>query len=251
MFVYLYFLYSDDSLIRTRLFPVDIVVHISAKTIQMKKAGHSSREIGARDRFKKEGGGLYDDMAALFTEMRLKQNEDLYRYTLSLKDFIHYQCFTNFHIQVSFRKHTFCGQWEALTSLHRFNHASWVAVVTQTGRVKSAHNRYVIEYFGGLFVLSFCDFKLLVRIGGFVIGIIQIASFSLYSHHFFLIHLLIFRCNFISGMCRTQQRQMEEHWLIIQYTQLSSLLYRLLNPTSQQHQIHGWKTIPNHQILDW
>ena len=52
-----------------------------------------------------------------------------------------------------------------------------VAVVTPANRPKSDRNRYVIEVFGGLFVLShwFLDFA--VGVGDFVIGLSQISSF--------------------------------------------------------------------------
>ena len=36
----------------------------------------------------------------------------------------------------------------------KVNHTSWVAVVTPTDRPKSVLYRCVIEYFGGVFVLS-------------------------------------------------------------------------------------------------
>ena len=46
---------------------------------------------------------------------------------------------------------------------NRFNHTSWVAIVTLTDRPKSVRNRCVIEVFGGVFALSRCflDFTLL------------------------------------------------------------------------------------------
>ena len=43
---------------------------------------------------------------------------------------------------------SFCSHWESWDPVNRFNHTSWVAVVTQTGRPKSVHNRSVIEAFG-------------------------------------------------------------------------------------------------------
>ena len=39
--------------------------------------------------------------------------------------------------------------------VNRFNHTSWVDVVTPTDRPKSVRNRCVIEVFGGVCVLSF------------------------------------------------------------------------------------------------
>ena len=44
--------------------------------------------------------------------------------------------------------------YTALISVNRFNHTSWMTVVTPTDRSKSVRNRYVIEAFGGVFVLS-------------------------------------------------------------------------------------------------
>ena len=40
--------------------------------------------------------------------------------------------------------------------VNRFNHTSWVVVVTPTNRPKSVCNRCVIEHFVALFVLSLC-----------------------------------------------------------------------------------------------
>ena len=49
---------------------------------------------------------------------------------------------------------------------HRFNHTSWVPVVTPIDRVKSVRNRCVIEVFGGdfFFVLSRCFLDLSVGV---------------------------------------------------------------------------------------
>ena len=61
--------------------------------------------------------------------------------------------------------------------LNRFNHTSWVVVVTSTHCPNSVRNRCVIEVFGGIFVLLRCflDFSVGVRV--FVIGLSQISSF--------------------------------------------------------------------------
>ena len=49
--------------------------------------------------------------------------------------------------------------------------------VTQPDRPKSVHNRYVIEVFGGVFVLSRCFLDFSVGVGAFVIGLSQIVFF--------------------------------------------------------------------------
>ena len=54
-----------------------------------------------------------------------------------------------------------------------------MAVVTPTDRPKSVRNRYVIELFVALFVLSLCPFDISAGVGAFVIGLSQISSFSL------------------------------------------------------------------------
>ena len=46
------------------------------------------------------------------------------------------------------------GYWEGWVPVNRFNHTSWMTVVTPTDRPKSVRNRCVIEVFGGVFVLS-------------------------------------------------------------------------------------------------
>ena len=57
-------------------------------------------------------------------------------------------------------------------------HTSGVAVVIPIDRPKSVRNRCVIEYFGGVSVLSHCfwDFWIWI-VGAFVIGLSQISSF--------------------------------------------------------------------------
>ena len=39
--------------------------------------------------------------------------------------------------------------------VNRFNHISWMAIVTPTVHPRSVRNHCVIEHFGGVFVLSF------------------------------------------------------------------------------------------------
>ena len=66
--------------------------------------------------------------------------------------------------------------------VNRFNHTSWVAVVTPTDRPKSVRNRCVIEVFMACLCcrVAFLDFS--VGVGAFVIGLSQISSFfSSYS----------------------------------------------------------------------
>ena len=55
---------------------------------------------------------------------------------------------------VSFWLHSFCVKWEGWDPVNWFNHTGWVAVVTPTDRSKSVRNRWVIEVFSGVFVLS-------------------------------------------------------------------------------------------------
>ena len=64
-----------------------------------------------------------------------------------------------------------------LGSRNKFNHTCMVAIVTQTCRPKSVHNRCEIDVFGGVFVLSRCFFDFSVGVGAFVIGLTQISSF--------------------------------------------------------------------------
>ena len=63
-----------------------------------------------------------------------------------------------------------------LDTINRFNHTSWMAVVTSTGRHKSVRNRCVIAVLVALLccqlVVQFC-----VDIGAFVIGLSQISFF--------------------------------------------------------------------------
>ena len=85
-------------------------------------------------------------------------------------------------LNLSFRKHLLL----LYNSLNRFNHTSWMAVVTQIDRPKSVCNRR----FSGVFVLCL-DCFISDGIGAFVIGLCQISSvFSLskriYTQHIFI-----------------------------------------------------------------
>ena len=66
---------------------------------------------------------------------------------------------------------------ERLSARKPFNHSSDVAVVTPTHCPKSVRNRYVIEFFGGVFVLSRCLINFSVGVGAFVTGLSEISSF--------------------------------------------------------------------------
>ena len=65
--------------------------------------------------------------------------------------------------------------------VNRFNHTRRVTAVTPTVRPKSVRNRWVIEVFGGVFMLSCCFLDFSVGVGAFVIGLIQFSSF--FSHN--------------------------------------------------------------------
>ena len=58
-------------------------------------------------------------------------------------------------------------------------HISWVAAESPTFRPTSVQNCWVIELFGGVFVLSLCLFNISVGIEAFAIGLSQIFSCSL------------------------------------------------------------------------
>ena len=60
------------------------------------------------------------------------------------------------------------GSWK-VGPVNMVNHTSWVAVVTPTDRPKSFSNRFVIELFVALFVLSLCPFDISFDVGVFVI----------------------------------------------------------------------------------
>ena len=69
--------------------------------------------------------------------------------------------------------------------VNRFNHTSWVVIVTQTDRPKSVRNRSAIEVYGGVLVLSRCVVDFPVDVGAFVIQLSQIFfHFSYEINHF-------------------------------------------------------------------
>ena len=73
------------------------------------------------------------------------------------------------------------GKQEGWDPVNRFNHTSWVTIVTPTNRPKSVRKSCLIEVFGGVFVLSRCVLDLsVVGVGAFVIRLSQISSF--FSH---------------------------------------------------------------------
>ena len=74
-----------------------------------------------------------------------------------------------------------CDEFEGCDPVNRFNHTSWVAIVTPTDRRKSVRNRCVIEVFGGVIVLSRCFLDFSVGVGAFVIGLSHISSFFFQS----------------------------------------------------------------------
>ena len=66
--------------------------------------------------------------------------------------------------------------------VNRFNHTSWMALVTPTDRPKSVCNRCVIEVFGEVFVLSI-GFRIFCLYRGFCHMTESNPSFSLFSEH--------------------------------------------------------------------
>ena len=72
--------------------------------------------------------------------------------------------FTN--VYVSFWLHSFSGLWECWDPINRFNHSSFVAVVTPTNRPKSVRNHSLIEVLGGVLC---CDvaFWIFLLVWGF------------------------------------------------------------------------------------
>ena len=66
--------------------------------------------------------------------------------------------------------------------VNRFNHISWVAVVTPTDRPKSVRNRCVIEVFGCVFLLSLSFLNFSMGVGAFLIGLSHISSFFSYCN---------------------------------------------------------------------
>ena len=65
---------------------------------------------------------------------------------------------------------------EGWAPVNRFNHTSWLAIVSPTDRPKSVRNRCVIEVFGGVYVLLRCFWGFSVGLRTFVIGLSQIPS---------------------------------------------------------------------------
>ena len=55
--------------------------------------------------------------------------------------------------------------------VNRFNHTSWVALVTPTDRPKSTRNRCVIDIFDGVFMLTLLFLEFSVGVRAFVIGL--------------------------------------------------------------------------------
>ena len=55
-----------------------------------------------------------------------------------------------------------------------------MAIVTPTDCPKLVRNRFVIEYFGGVFGLSHCLLDFSVGVRAFIIGLSQISSFFSY-----------------------------------------------------------------------
>ena len=65
-----------------------------------------------------------------------------------------------------------------LGTVHRYNHNSWITVVTPTDNSKSVHNRCVIEVLVAFVCCQFV-FEFSVGIRGFVTGLCQISFFFL------------------------------------------------------------------------
>ena len=74
--------------------------------------------------------------------------------------------------------HSFCDKLNGLGPVNRFNHTSWVAVVTPTNRPKAVRNLCVIEVLVTFLCLSLCFFGFHGDVMAFVIGLNQISSFS-------------------------------------------------------------------------
>ena len=96
---------------------------------------------------------------------------------------------------VSFWLLNFCVWLEGLDSAYRFNHTSWMRVVTPTDRPKSVRISYVIEVLWLLCVVSWLSFP--DGVGSFVIALSQISSF-----------LLIYTCK-----SNLQNSNNEERWM--------------------------------------
>ena len=84
------------------------------------------------------------------------------------------------------------GSWDPV---NRFNHTSWMVVVTATDRPKSVHNRCEFEVFFFLALLCYqFSVEFSVGIGAFVIGLNQISFFFSFSQqeHFQAIPVVVF-----------------------------------------------------------
>ena len=91
--------------------------------------------------------------------------------------YVHYLRITDGQPLQSDRGKQIKSSLEGWDPVNRFNHASWVAIITPTDRPKSVRNRFVIEDFGGGFMLSRCFLDCSVDVGAFVIGPSQIFFF--------------------------------------------------------------------------
>ena len=76
------------------------------------------------------------------------------------------------------------GSWD---SVNRFNHTSWVAIVTSTDRPKSVRNGCVIAFLVACLSRFVLDFSM--GVGAFVIGLSEISSF--FSFHQILLRYKI------------------------------------------------------------
>ena len=98
--------------------------------------------------------------------------------------------------------HSFCGQLVAWVPADRFNHLSWIAVITPTGHPKWVRNRCIIEVFRGVFVLSLWFLFNSVRVRAFIIELGQFLFSSLIS--FFAVFFLIVNIYITGALCHTQ-----------------------------------------------
>ena len=98
--------------------------------------------------------------------------------------------------------------------VNQVNHTSWVAVVTQTDRPKSVRNRWVIELFVALFVLSLCPFDISLGAGAFLIGLSQISSFFSFSLGEFIWYHL---CTLLRVVRNGKSRKIENENICLQW----------------------------------
>ena len=103
---------------------------------------------------------------------------------------------------VFFWLHGCCEKWE-VWARKPVNHTSLVAVVTPTDHPKLVRNRWVIDLFVALLVLSLWPFDISAGVGAFVIGLSKISSFFSSSffevflnNQFFIIHTTHFPLNY-------------------------------------------------------